>query len=393
MALMQSSLALIGANFAALRSRLWASLVAVIGIAGPAGMFLCVWGLITSFSHSVSNTARPDRVVVLSQGVTDEAGSDLSRAAVRNLIDMPHWARDSSGAAIVSIEGNSPVRLSKRKTSLDAFVTLRGISENGRFARPEITVIDGRWFRPGTYELIAGQSVQREVKGLEIGDRVPFGDTSWVVVGTFTSHRDIHESELIGDTEAMLSAAKWHSYSSVFGVLNPRSSIGDVRKLAASNPSLNVNVYTEPEYLTLVSSEMQGTLRLVAWTIGTIVGLGAMVTMMNTMYGAVAARRIEIATLRAIGFSPVSVLLTVITEALLLALIGGLLGMLVASSLFQGVALTSTVGDTEMDFAMRFDSSAVLACVLFSCCAALLGAVVPAARAVRTPVARALRTS
>ncbi len=261
--------------------------------------------------------------------------------------------------------------------------------------RDDLHLLAGRWPRPGVREVVVGVAARKQFAGLELGDEVGLGDGDWTVVGTFETQGSAHESTLIADTEAMLSAYRLKAFNIVVVRLASLDSLAVFRDSLAATPGLVVDVLPEPEYLESQSLAFSRLLNFVAYAIGGIMAVGALFGALNTMYSAVSTRSAEIATLRAIGFSGSAVVVSVFVEALVLALVGAGLGVLLVYAGFNGHTISTvanTVGnDAQVVFSLSITTDLVLIGVALACAVGFLGGLFPAVRAARLPVATALR--
>jgi putative ABC transport system permease protein len=232
-----------------------------------------------------------------------------------------------------------------------------------------------------------------EFEGLNIGDEVPIRNSLWKVVGVFESG-DQHESEILTDSETMMSAYQRNWFNAVTVQLESPDAFAKFKEAITTNPTLTVDVKRESEFFAEQSKPLGNVLRLVAYFIGGIMAVGALFGALNTMYTAVSARTIEIATLRALGFGPVPVVISVFVEALLLALMGGAIGCVLAWLFFDGnVVSTSAGGINQIVFALSVTPAMVAVGLTWACVIGLFGGLFPAIRVARLPVATALRAT
>jgi putative ABC transport system permease protein len=248
-------------------------------------------------------------------------------------------------------------------------------------------------FKPALHEMVVGRALQRRLAGLEVGKRVALLQGDWTVVGAFESGGDSHESELLTDVETLLSAFQRNVFTSVTVMLDSPSTFDAFKAALTTNPALSVEVKREPDYFSEASRPMANLLKIIASTIGVIMGLGAVFAAINTMYSAVSARSIEIATLRAIGYDGGPVVVSVLVEALLLALLGAVIGATIAWVFFNGNSVSTITGTSPSPVTYTLDVSyRLIGYGIFSACViGLLGGVLPAARAARLSVAAAIR--
>jgi putative ABC transport system permease protein len=260
--------------------------------------------------------------------------------------------------------------------------------------RPEIRLVEGRLFRTGLRELIVGRSAQHQFKGLEVGKHLSLRGTDWTIVGAFESGGDAHESELMGDAETVLAAYRRNLYQSVVVQLESAASLATFKQALTGNPQLSVDIKSEREYYAQQSEQLSKMLSFVAYVVGGIMAIGALFGALNTMYSAVSTRSQEIATLRAIGFGSMPVVISVMIEALLLALIGALAGSAVAWIFFNGNAVSTLVSNfTQVVFKLTVTPGLVVLGMIWACFIGIIGGLFPAIRAARLPVATALRAA
>ena len=386
--------AVIGMSLQTLPQRLGASSVIVIGIAGVVAVLVSVLAMGAGFRHTLADTGRPDRVIILRGGSDVELNSNLTRTDVDTISNAPGLAKDPGGKAVLSSELVTVVNVPKRDTGTDANVTLRGVGLKLTEVRPELELVSGRMFRPAVRELIAGVGAARQFRGLGIGSMVHLRNADWTVVGTFTSNGDVHESELLADVDTVGSSIERNGYSSAVALLTSPAEFSRFKDALTTDPQLKVDVQREPDYYAAQSKQLTQIINVVGTTVAIIMAIGAMFGALNSMYSAVAARGLEIATLRAIGFGALPVLLSVMIEALLLALIGGIIGASLAWLFFNGHSV-STLGGAfaQVVFELTVTPTLIATGVVWACVIGLLGGLFPALRAARLPVAEALRAA
>jgi putative ABC transport system permease protein len=386
--------AVVGMNLKSLPQRANTSLVIVIGIAGVVAVLISVLSLSTGLVHALVATGRPDRAIVLHKQSISEVGSSIPREAVFTLLEEPGIAHDAAGRPIASAEMLATVNLPRRDNGALGVLTLRGVSSEGLELRPEIRLTAGRPFRPGLRELIAGEAAERRYGGLDVGSRVRFGDNEWTVVGAFSSGGGAHDSELMADTNTVLSAYQRTTFNSVTVKLDGPGGLARLAKAISNDSTLPVIVRNETAYYEAQSRTFARLLAVVAHIVGVIMALGAVFAALNTMYSAVSARAVEIATLRAIGFGAAAVVASVIAEALLLALVGALIGAAIAWIAFDGNTVSTLAGGgglAQVVFHLRIGADLMATGIVWACAVGLIGGLLPAIRAARLPVASALR--
>jgi putative ABC transport system permease protein len=377
-----------------LPQRLGASSVIVIGIAGVVAVLISVLAMGVGFRHTLADSGRPDRAIILRGGSDAELNSNLTREEVDIISNAPGLAKDAAGKAILSPELVTVVNVPKVDTGTDANITLRGVGLRLAEVRPELRIVAGRMFRPAVRELIAGAGAAKQFRGLVPGNVLHFRNADWTVTGIFESNGDVHESELLADVDTVGSSLERTGYSSVVALLVSPAAFGPFKDALTTDPQLKVDVQREPDYYAAQSQGLSKAINVVGNTVAVIMAIGAMFGALNSMYSAVAARSMEIATLRAIGFGALPVLLSVMFEALFLSLLGGVIGASLAWLVFNGHSV-STLGGAfaQVVFKLTVTRSLIVTGIVWACVIGVLGGLFPALRAARLPVAEALRAA
>jgi putative ABC transport system permease protein len=377
-----------------LPQRIGASSVIVIGIAGVVAVLISVLAMGVGFRHTLADSGRADRAIILRGGSDAELNSNLTRGDVDTIGNAPGIDKDSAGKAALSNELVTVVNVPKIDTGTDANITLRGVGLTLGQVRPELTIVEGRMFRPAVRELVAGVGAAKQFRGLTPGKVLHFRNADWTVTGLFTSNGDVHESELIADVDTVGSSIARSGYSSAIALLTSPAAFAGFKDALTTNPELKVDVQREPDYYAAQSQALTKAINVVGNTVAVIMAIGAMCGALNSMYSAVAARGMEIATLRAIGFGALPVLLSVMLEALLLSLLGGLIGAALAWVLFNGHSV-STLGGAfaQVVFKLTVTRTLIVTGILWACIIGVVGGLFPALRAARLSVAEALRAA
>ena len=386
--------AAISMSLQTLPQRIGASSVIVIGIAGVVAVLVSVLAMGAGFRHTLADSGRADRAIILRGGSDAELNGSLTRADVDIISNAPGLARDSEGKAVLSSELVTVVNIPKIDTGTDANITLRGVGLEFTRVRPELKIVDGRMFHPAVREVIAGTGAAKQFRGLTVGSVLHLRNADWTVTGMFTSNGDVHESELLADVDTVGSSIERPGYSSAVALLTSAAAFTRFKDALTSDPQLKVDVQREPDYYAAQSQGLSKAINIVGNTVAVIMAIGAMFGALNSMYSAVAARGLEIATLRAIGFGAVPVLLSVMIEALLLSLLGGVIGAALAWLFFNGHTV-STLGGAfaQVVFQLTVTRALIITGIAWACAIGLLGGFFPALRAARLPVAEALRAA
>ena len=386
--------AAISMSLQTLPQRVGASSVIVIGIAGVVAVLVSVLAMGAGFRHTLADSGRADRAIILRGGSDAELNSNLTRADVDTIGNAPGLAQDSDGKALLSNELVTVVNIPKIDTGTDANITLRGVGLELTKVRPELKIVAGRMFHPAVRELIAGAGAAKQFRGLSVGSVLHLRNADWTVTGMFTSNGDVHESELLADVDTVGSSIERNGYSSAVALLTSPAEFPRFKDALTTDPQLKVDVQREPEYYAAQSKALTKAINVVGNTVAVIMAIGAMFGALNSMYSAVAARGLEIATLRAIGFGALPVLLSVMIEALLLSLLGGVIGASLAWLFFNGHSV-STLGGAfaQVVFQLTVTRALIITGIVWACVIGLLGGFFPALRAARLPVAEALRAA
>ena len=386
--------AAISMSLQTLPQRVGASSVIVIGIAGVVAVLVSVLAMGAGFRHTLADSGRADRAIILRGGSDAELNSNLTRADVDTIGNAPGLAQDSDGKALLSNELVTVVNIPKIDTGTDANITLRGVGLELTKVRPELKIVAGRMFHPAVRELIAGAGAAKQFRGLTVGSVLHLRNADWTVTGMFTSNGDVHESELLADVDTVGSSIERNGYSSAVALLTSPAEFPRFKDALTTDPQLKVDVQREAEYYAAQSKALTKAINIVGNTVAVIMAIGAMFGALNSMYSAVAARGLEIATLRAIGFGALPVLLSVMIEALLLSLLGGVIGASLAWLFFNGHSV-STLGGAfaQVVFQLTVTRALIITGIIWACVIGLLGGFFPALRAARLPVAEALRAA
>src|SRR6204780_4294734 len=379
-------MALTSMGIQTLPQRAGSSSVIVIGIAGVVAVLVSVLAMATGFRHTMADSGRPDRVIVLRGGSDAELNSNVTRSDIDTIANAPGLAKDPDGKALLSPEIITVVNVPKIDTGDDSNVTLRGVGLQVEKVRPELKIVSGRMFRPAVRELIAGAGAAKQFRGLTPGSVLHLRNADWTVTGVFTSNGDVHESELLADVDTVGSAVERNGYSSAVALLTGAAEFPRFKEALTTDPQLKVDVQREPDYYAAQTKQLTQIINVVGKTVAVIMAIGAVFGALNSMYSAVAARGLEIATLRAIGFGALPVVLSVMIEALLLSLIGGIIGASLAWLFFNGHSV-STLGGAfaQVVFELTVTPTLIATGVVWACVIGLLGGLFPALRAARLP--------
>jgi putative ABC transport system permease protein len=380
-------------NLRSLPQRKGAALATAVGIAGVVGVLAGVLAIAEGFRGVMKASGTPDVAVVLRSGADSEMTSGLTREEVRTIADAPGIARTATGP-LASAEMFVIIDLPKRSTGTGANVPLRGVETPSFDVRGTIEMKQGRRFEPGKNEIVVGAGAAREFAGLDLGNELRVGQNTWKVVGIFTAHGGVAESEIWADGAVLRPAYhRDENFQSVYVRLSSGGAFAQFKDALTANPKLKVKVARLADFYAEQSTAVTEFISTIGVFIAAMMALGALFGALNTMYSAVAARTREIATLRALGFGGSPIILSVLLESLVLALAGGALGAAAAYFIFNGFTATTMNFQTfsQVTFAFAVTPQLLVKAMTWAAVLGLLGGLFPAIRAARLPIAAALR--
>jgi putative ABC transport system permease protein len=382
-------------NVRSIPERWGPSLVIVIGLAGVVAVFTALLAMANGFSTTLQSAGRADNAIVL----RGQSGAELNSGFGGDSADLirlgPGIRKGSDGRPLAAGEMMVITELARvDDPSAVAHVTLRGVEPASFEIRPQLQVTEGRMFATGKREVLIGAGVARQFAGTAIGDTLRLRGSDWTVVGHFAAG-DANDSEVWVDLGTAQSAFnRGNSVSAVRVGLESPAAIETLRAALAADPRLAVDVTAEDVYYSAQTKGVRQTIEGLAFVVTFIMGLGAIFAALNTMYAAVSVRTREIATLRAIGFGSLPVLASVMVEAVLLSLVGGVFGAIAAYVLFNGLSVStlSQASFTQVVFQFAVTPPLVLTGLVIAMAIGFVGGLLPAIRAARMQVTTALRT-
>lgn len=389
----QQTLAVAGVGISSLPQRWGASMVIVIGIAGVVGVLVAMLAMGEGFQATLKGTGSDDTAIVLRGGSQAETNSVITRDQIPLLSSLAGIAKGADGKPLVSPELSQVVNLPTMSDGSDANAQLRGVGTEAWALRPQVRIVEGRKFGAGLRELIVGQGAATQFRGLDVGKQLVLANQQWTIVGRFASG-DSHDSELWADVDVLGPTYQRTAFQSVTVKLAGSDGFQRLKAALAADPRLKLDVQTTRDYYAKQSEGLTKLIRILGTVIGTIMAIGAVFGALNTMYAAVAGRAREIATMRALGFRGLPVVVAVMLETMLLALLGGLIGAGVAWLVFNGYTV-STLGSNFSQVVFQFKVSPELLWngLKWALGIGLVGGLFPALRAARLPVTEALRAT
>jgi putative ABC transport system permease protein len=380
-------------NLRSMRARWVSAIVAVLGIAGTVGVFLAMLSLARGFRATLVNSGSPDNALIRRAGSSSELDGSISLDQVKVIQDAPGIARED-GRPLISPEVVVIAAFPLATTGTDANVQVRGVSQETLKVRPNIKMIQGRFFQPGLTELVIGKNVASTYSGLEMGQPAKFGGGTWNVVGVFDAGGSAFDSEIWADSRVVNQVYKRPDelFQSVTVRLTSPAAYNQLKDSLSTDPRLTVEMDREIEYYARQSQVLTTLITVLGTLVAVIMGIGAVIGALNTMYSAVSERSREIATMRAIGFAGSSIAISFVFEALLIALIGGIVGCIFVLPLNGFTTGTMNMQTfSHLAFAFKVTPPLLGIGIVFALLMGLIGGVPPAVRAARRPIALALR--
>jgi putative ABC transport system permease protein len=379
-------------SFRNLWTRRLTTVLTALGMALVVFVFAAILMLAEGLRKTLVETGSYDNVIVIRKGSNSEVQSGVSRYQASIIETEPEVAIGAEGQPILAKELVVLITLPKRATNAPSNVVIRGTGASSLALRPQVKLVAGRMPKPGLSEIIAGRSIAERFKGGGIGESLRFGMREWRVVGMFDAGNTGFSSEIWGDADQLMQAFRRPAYSSVIFKLRDPTEFETVKKRIENDPRLTLEANREKEYDVEQSRMMAKFLRILGMSLTIIFSLGAIIGAMITMYSAVATRTGEIGTMRALGFKRISILGAFVIEALLLGLIGGCLGLFLAS--FLQLLTISTMNFqtfSELAFSFTLSVDIVWKGLGFSLVMGFIGGVLPAVRASRMNIVESLR--
>lgn len=376
------------------KSRKLTTMITIVGIALVVFVFAAVLMMANGVRKTLVSTGSSDNVKIMRKGSNGEISSIIS-GDVQNIVSsLPYIAKDSNGEPIISFEPVVIINMTKPNGGVSN-VTIRGVSKDFRDLRPEVKIISGRMFNPALKELIVGKAIADGFKAARIGNQIKIAGNEWKIVGEFTTNGSGFDSELWGDAHQIQDAFKRGNSVSTITLKLPE--VSDYNKFKkAFNSDLRLKEFEpeiEQQYYLDQSEYLATLIKLLGLFVTIIFSIGATIGAMITMYSAIANRTVEIGTLRALGFSRRSVLTVFLIESLLIAITGGLIGIVIASFLqFFSISTLNFNSFAELAFSFALSPGIIISSLIFAVLMGLLGGFLPSVRAARLKIVNALRS-
>jgi putative ABC transport system permease protein len=365
--------------------RKWLSLVLVGSVACVIGVLLSMLSVTAGMLRAYRSGEDPRLAIVLGPENSTEWGNGIPTNAIGTILGAPGIARSPDGhlladpEVLVSVPPSGPY--------LIGGPTLRGIGVTGIALHPNLKIVEGRQFHSGLQELTIGVAAARAFQ-LRVGDRITLPGGTWPIVGSFTDNDSILESQFVADADTLLAAGRTTGYGSVLVKLESPDAFNAFAHWLSTNPDLKESAERLTDYSQRNAHQYSAFFTALAYVVASMMTLGALFGTVKLMYSAVSARTREIATLRAIGYQPLPVALSVLLETTTLALTGALIGTAVAWLLFDGKHTTQA----RNVFDLSVSGHLIALGIAWALVLAVLGGVPPAIRAARSSVKDALAT-
>jgi ABC-type antimicrobial peptide transport system permease subunit len=363
-----------------------------VGVALVVAVFIAMLALANGFKMALVRTGSPDNVLVLRKGADSELSSGISRANAAIMAALPQVATGSDGRPLASPEVFVPMSLDAATGGGDRLIVTRGVSAQAFEVRQNVRIVEGRRFASGRDEVIIGSAIAPRLAHSAVGDTIHFAGRGWLVAGHFSAGGSAFESEIWGENEQLMPILRGEFFQVVALQLRSAALYDEVKRILEDDRRLQVDARRESEFYSSQNGVLRLILNFLAVFITGIMAIGAVFGAVNTMYAAVASRTGEIAVLLTLGFKPRSVLASFLTEATFLALVGGVLGCLVALPI-NGIVTSTTNWSSFSTIAFSFlvTPRILLDGMIFSVVMGVLGGYFPARRAARMPVVQAIR--
>ncbi len=374
-------------NIRNLPSRLGSSSVIVVGIAGVVGVLVGLLSMAAGFTDALESAGRADRALIMRDGTSSEMNGFLSveqRAIIRAMEGVVH----ASGEIYVV------AAIQKIGTDVDANVVVRGVEQASFQVRPEVKIVTGRSFESGRAEIIVGQRAAVQFEGLNVGDQLPVRDQTWTVVGHFSAGGSAYEGEIWADLANVQSAYRRGGGSSTMRLqMESAEAVAALDARLKSDPRFDLTARSEKKHYASQAEQRASLINSFGQAVGIIMAIGAVFAALNTMYSAVSARTVEIATLRALGFGGLPVVVSVMIEAVVLALLGGVLGGTLVWLAFDGYTASTlnNVSFSQVAFDFAVTPELLQMGITWALVLGIVGGLFPAIRASRLPITIALR--
>jgi len=360
-------------------------------IALTVAVFLTMMALVNGLKSAFISIGNPRNMIVFRKNADTETNSTVAPADFQKVKYLDGVEHDGMGMANASAETIILINLPRVDNPAGSNIMIRGLSEMGRVLRPLVQIKEGRWFRPGSREVVVSEATSKRFVNTKIGERMRFGKSDWSVVGIFTAGGTAYDSEIWCDVNQLMNDYNRTIYSSIIAETRDEETLARLAERVKEDRNLRLDAMSETAYYAKQTSSAMP-VQVLGIFIAVLMAVGAAFAAMNAMYTAVANRTREIGTLRVLGFSRLSILLSFAIESVFLSLLGGIIGCLVALPI-NGMTTGTTNFSTFSEIAFQFQVSRELIMVglIFSALIGLVGGSLPAFKAARENIVNALR--
>lgn len=379
--------ALVYMNLAGIPQRLGLIATILIGVGCAVGVLVSMLAMGAGAHREAMGNVRPDRAIVLSVGAQGPQQSSIGKDVAAQIRDLPGIRRNAAGKPIVVSQVLAFVQARDRRTGLKIGFALAGVTPPLTDYMPELHLTSGRMFKPGLRELIASNVCAQKYADFSTGDKRTMRGGDWQVVGNFDVGKGGGVCVVFADADIVLNSFSRNIYNQVNVMLESPDTFTALKTAIDANPSMHVAVKREAELTEDSMKQLNGILNFISYFVGAIMAIAATLGAANSLYAVVDGRRRELATLRALGFRGGAVVASVLTESILLAMPGALLGAALAWVLFNGL----TASPFGFTFHLAVTGPIAIVGILWALAMGLIGGFLPAIRAARVPVTTALR--
>jgi putative ABC transport system permease protein len=379
---------------------LWArrmtTALTLIGIALVVFVFASILMLATGIERTLVTSGDPQNVIILRRGANSELVSQVGREEASILKTYPQVAIGADGKPVASTETVVIINLAKIGSNDMGNILVRGVSPEAFALRPQVKLTQGRMLSFGTDDIIIGSNVSKRFQGTGIGSKIRIGEDQWTIVGVFEAGGTAFDSEIWADAEVLMpSLGRQSVFSSITMRLNSEGDFQAIKDAITADPrTQSSDVKHEQQYYREQSETMANFIRILGLVVTIIFAFGAVIGAVITMYAAVANRTVEIGTMRALGFRRSSILNAFLIESILLSLIGGIGGLLLASlTSFIQISTINFGSFSELAFGFTLSPQVILYSLGFAVLMGIAGGFFPSVRAARLSILNALRSS
>ena len=370
------------------------TLLTASGMALVVFVFAAVLMLDAGLKKTMVGTGRLDNVLAIRTGAQTEIQSGVTREQAALIESMPQVARGQSGEAMASKESLVLISLYKTGQDKGSNIVTRGVSPMGIVLRPQVNIVEGRMYRPGSSEIVVGRNINREFDGTGLGQSIRFAQRDWTIVGVFDGGKSAFDSEVWGDVDQLMQSFRRFNYSSMVVQLADSNAFDALAKNIAADVRLTIDVKREQLFYEEQSRALSTFISFLGLLLSVVFSIGAMIGAAITMYSSVAMRTAEIGTLRALGFRRLSILVAFLSESLLLGLVGGIAGLFFATFL-QAITVSTLnfQSFSQLAFSFTLTPAIIIQTVVFSLFMGFVGGFLPALRAARMKIVDSLRAA